>query len=309
MLSLQKVVMINNKVLILSGLPASGKSCWAKEWVAKDPTNRVRVNKDDLRALLHGGKYSKGNEKQVLRLEEFIIVDSLINGKSIVVDNTHLATNKDGSNKHYKRIEQLITCNPELVDRGLNITLELKEFNLPPEECIKRDLQRPNSVGQGIIWRMYWNHVANVQEAPVEQSNLPDCIIVDVDGTLADMKGRHPFQWDKVIEDNCRTHIWRLVDQYDINNYEIIIFTGRDGCCLEDTKNWLAKHQIRYDKVFIRPEGDDRPDYIVKREMYESNIRDKYNVVLVIDDRPQVIREWRRLGLPVINANPCDREF
>ena len=281
------------------GLPGSGKSTLAKAWVAKDATNRVRINKDSIRDFLHNGKFSKGNEKQVLATQDFLILDSLKRGKSVAFDNTHLVK------KHLDRLKNLL-----LENNLTNVKIEIEDLtNTKPEECIKRDLQRPNSVGQNVIWRMYWDHVAEIQRPPTRNNNLKDCIIVDVDGTLAEMKGRHPFEWDKVIEDNCRTHIWQLVNQYDINNYEIIIFTGRDGCCLKDTKNWLAKHHIRYDNIFIRPKGDNRPDYIVKKEMYEVNIKDKYNVTLVIDDRPQVIREWRRLGLPVINANPCDREF
>jgi len=53
------------KVLILKGLPASGKSTYAKELVAKG--NWKRINKDDLRAMLDCSKWSKANEKFVLQ--------------------------------------------------------------------------------------------------------------------------------------------------------------------------------------------------------------------------------------------------
>ena len=299
--------MSNQKVIVTKGLPASGKTTWSKEWVAKDPTNRVRVNKDDLRSMLHGGKYSKGNEKQIISIQEEIIKDSLIRGKSIVVDDTNLATQKDGLNKHWVRIVNIVMS----LDKSIwsNTSIDIKKFNVEPEECIKRDLKRPNSVGQDVIWRMYWDHVAVIEEAPKEDNRLPYCIIVDVDGTLAEMNGRSPFDWSKVSTDKVRPHIVNLIEQYDIYDQEIIVFTGRDGSCLQATKDWLFNNEINYSKIFIRPEGDCRPDYIVKRELYEQNIKGKYNVMLVVDDRPQVIREWRRLGLPVINANPCDREF
>jgi hypothetical protein len=42
---------------ITRGLPASGKSILAMKWVAEDPANRARVNRDDLRAMLHDGVY------------------------------------------------------------------------------------------------------------------------------------------------------------------------------------------------------------------------------------------------------------
>ena len=293
------------KIILTYGLPASGKTTWSKEWVLKDPTNRVRVNKDDLRAMLHIGHYSKGNEKQVISIQEEIIREAIMSGKSIVVDDTNLATNKDGSNKHFNRIQTLVYSEWGYED----VKFELKKFDTSPEECIKRDLIRPNSVGQNVIWDMYWRFVAEVAKPPLLNNDLPYCIIVDVDGTLAEMHNRSPYDWSKVGDDKIRPHISELVDQYSMYDQEIIIFTGRDASCLEETKNWLHRHEVVYDYIYIRPEGDKRPDYIVKREMYERYIKNKYNVLLVVDDRPQVIREWRRLGLPVINANPCDKEF
>lgn len=295
--------MSNRKVIVCTGLPGSGKSTWAKEWVAKNPTNRVRINKDDLRAMLHGGKYSKGNERQVVCIEQDILLDSLERGKSVVIDNTHLATNKDGLNKHFERIKTLVGHNQTGVD------VELKEFNVSPEECIKRDLQRPNSVGQNVIWRMYWDHVAEIQPSPVIDIDKQNAIMVDVDGTLAQMEGRGPFDWPKVKSDSVRQHIKWLVQNYYEQGCKIIILTGRDGCCLDLTTEWLTENSIPFDSVFIRPEGDRRKDFVVKREIYENNIAPYYNIKLVVDDRPQVIREWRRLGLPVINVNPSDRDF
>jgi predicted kinase len=168
-----------SKVLFLKGLPASGKSTWAREWVSEDPTNRVRVNKDDLRSLLHSGKYSEGNEKQVVRIEEQIIIDCVRNGKDVVVDNTHLATSKEGANIHLCRIQNVIS------GYGFEnfVEYEVKEFDIEPEEAVKRDLTRPNSVGQDVIWSMYWNHVAKT-EAVEYNDKLPDCIIADIDGSF-----------------------------------------------------------------------------------------------------------------------------
>ena len=40
-------------MLILQGLPASGKSTYAKEWVNQDPKHRVRINRDTMRLMLN----------------------------------------------------------------------------------------------------------------------------------------------------------------------------------------------------------------------------------------------------------------
>lgn len=106
-------------------------------------------------------------------------------GRDVVVDNTHLATNKDGSNKNWCRIKEVLNS------RGFVGQAEMvwEEFDLDPEECIKRDLQRERSVGQDVIWRMYWDHVAAIEEPDYSDYAA---IMVDVDGTLAEMNGRQP---------------------------------------------------------------------------------------------------------------------
>ena len=295
------------EVIITVGLPASGKSTWAKEWVAQKPTERVRVNKDDLRAMLHGGKYSKGNEAQVLAMETTIIHDALSRGKSVVVDNTHLAETKQGLNKHYERIVIHLRLAADAGKFEMPM-MKYKTFtDVSPEECIKRDLVRPNSVGQNVIWRMYWDNVALI-DAPPEKLGNTNAIIVDVDGTLAEMIDRGPFDWSRVGHDRVRWHIREMAKIYSEAGYSILVFTGRDGCCADATLAWLDAAKIPHDEFYIRDEGDTRKDFIVKEEMFNL-VKDRYNVKLVIDDRPQVIRMWRRLGLNVINANPRDQEF
>jgi adenylate kinase family enzyme len=61
-----------NTILILQGLPGSGKSTHAKILVAKG--GWTRVNKDDLRSMLHNAKWSKGNEKLVLSVRDSVII-------------------------------------------------------------------------------------------------------------------------------------------------------------------------------------------------------------------------------------------
>ena len=40
------------KIIVLQGIPASGKSTWARQWVSEDPEHRVRFNRDDIRNML-----------------------------------------------------------------------------------------------------------------------------------------------------------------------------------------------------------------------------------------------------------------
>ena len=51
------------KVLVLKGIPASGKSTYAKQLVKDNPGMYKRINRDDLRHMLDGYKMTNANEK------------------------------------------------------------------------------------------------------------------------------------------------------------------------------------------------------------------------------------------------------
>ncbi len=72
-------------------------------------------------------------------------------------------------------------------------------------------------------------------------------------------------------------------------------------------QDWLVKHDLPIDVLFMRAGGDTRRDSIVKREIYERDIEPFYNVLYVIDDREQVVEEWKAIGLPVLQV--CDPDI
>lgn len=78
-----------SKLIITRGLPASGKSTWAKQWVLEDPEHRVRINQDDIRLML--GKYwVPKREPLVQHIQEEALIEALLKGYDIVIDNTNL---------------------------------------------------------------------------------------------------------------------------------------------------------------------------------------------------------------------------
>lgn len=284
------------KLLMLKGLPASGKSTHAKELAMQ---GWVRVNKDDLRAMLHASKWSKQNEQQILRLRDQIIADSLRAGKSVVVDDTNLAP------KHKTRLQELA--------KEHGATFETKFFDVSVEECVKRDLQRPVSVGEKVIRDMYKQFLAPMPQAYAPPEDKPMAILCDIDGTLAHMNGRSPYDWDKVDGDTLDETVAGILRRYwsedpmnDEHEPHIILLSGRDGSCRGKTQDWLHKHSIRYDKLLMRAEGDTRKDYIVKQEIFNEYVRDDYWVLFVLDDRNQVVEMWRNLGLKCLQVAEGD---
>ena len=82
--------------------------------------------------------------------------------------------------------------------------------------------------------------------------------------------------------------------------------TGRDGIALDKTKKWLDDVGVVYDNIFIRAVNDSRKDSVIKREIYEKEIKGKYNIIAIFDDRNQVVEMWRSLGLTVLQCNYGD---
>lgn len=268
------------QLLLLKGLPASGKSTYAKQFVDDNPGQYKRINKDDIRAMLDNSKWSRDNEKFVLKTRDFLILAALEEGKHVIVDDTNLAP------KHEERIKQLV--------KGL-AEVRVVDFPCEPEECIERDLKRPNSVGSKVIWDMY-NQFLKPKEVFAQDYTLPGAVIFDIDGTLAHMDGRGPFDWDRVGQDDVDEVIRNILFMYQDRGFKILIFTGRDGICEQKTKDWLTFHAIRYDGLFIRAAGDNRKDSIVKRELLDAHVKGKYYIECVFDDRDQVVQMWRDLG-------------
>src|SRR5581483_7726503 len=158
-------------IILLKGLPGSGKSYWCREYM-KEHSDTVRTNKDDLRAMMHSSMHSKGKEKEVLAVRDFIVGQSLELGKDVLIDDTNFAS------KHLERMEELAA--------KFNATVEVKSFeHVPLETCIEQDLKRLDSVGERVIRRMY-NQYLKPKTPTIEHNHmLPNAIIVDLDGTLA----------------------------------------------------------------------------------------------------------------------------
>lgn len=302
-------------LICLRGLPASGKSTWAKEWVADDPGNRARVNRDDIRFQLFGG-YTGVDEDLVTKVETAMVKAALDAGKDVVVDACHLAA------RYVKRWagmvpqDQFLVCN----------------FWVPVQECIDRDYdryvnRRDRGVGAKVIKNMakryhvresdgYFKDVDLSGVSPSESfkkytptPGLREAYIFDLDGTLAHNDGHRSFyDYSKVFDDKVHDHV-KLVANMLRNQAFVIIVSGRKAECEEDTRRWLRVNGISFDELYMRADGDDRKDSIVKNEILHEKIADRYNVKAVFDDRPSVCRMWRSVGIPTFQLGDPEFEF
>jgi predicted kinase len=272
----------NQTLLVLKGLPASGKSTFAKSLVDK---GWVRVNKDDLRDMMHNYKFSKDNEAQVIQVRNFIVLDALRLGKNVVVDDTNLDP------VHEKTMREFAGSFP-------GVKVEVKLFEVDPEEAVRRDAVRVRPVGRKVIYDM-WNRYLkpNFDRIPHDPL-LPTCILVDMDGTMAIMAERGPYETDKYETDKINYPVSAAADAMLQSGVEVIFFSARFEAAREQTERWLWKHGWVGHSLFLRDDGDVREDSLVKTEMFRKHIEGKYNVLFVLDDRNRVVANWRKLGIP-----------
>lgn len=142
-----------------------------------------------------------------------------------------------------------------------------------------------------------------------------DCVIFDLDGTIADIKHRRvyvekkPKNWAafnaSMHMDEPNFPIIRLAQEL-ARNSEIVICSGREAVYRPETETWLAKHLVPYKALYMRPEKDYRADDIVKAELLDRILADGWKPWLTVDDRNRVVAMWRSRGLPCLQCADGD---
>lgn len=244
--------------------------------------------------MLHNGKWSKQNEKLTIAIRDSLISALLTRGCSVINDDTNLSE---------KTVEHL-----RGIAKAHGADFEIKDFrDVPLEECIKRDQKRPNYVGEKVIRRMYRDFLQPKVNPPAYHEKKSWCIVVDIDGTLALNTYRDIFDFEKCETDEPNEPVVHMVlsTQEHHTPDNIIICSGREEKYREQTERWLTKHLGNaWVRLLMRPTDDNRPDNIVKREIYEQHILPYFNVRYVVDDRRRVVDEIRSMGITVLQVAP-----
>jgi predicted kinase len=283
---------MTQEIIMTRGVPASGKTTWAREFV-KENSNYINLNRDDFRAMLYGPnyKFSRARESAVTSAQRGAAISAIADDKSVIISDTNLSISA-------QRAWQELAY-------AFSVSVSFKDFDCELDVALKRNAMRDGGVPPEVVWRMHGQYMEQVHgDSKVKRDPLlPNAIIVDVDGTVASHEGvRGPYDWSMVGKDNPHDDIIQLVRML-AGGLTVIIMTGRDGSCAEETKTWLRRHQIPFKHFYIRSEGDQRRDSIIKRELFDQNVRGVYNVKYVIDDRAQVVNMWRDLGLRVLDVD------
>ncbi len=349
------------------GLPASGKSSWVREEMGpKDFCLSYDVYREWPQYKLEEGASPKDIEKREAAVKkqlrddiqeifteavdeieacERANVEHTWNERRVFIDNTNL------SSKALNRIlEYLKTCAYRTAGR-VGFTTEVNDsfLSVPVEECVIRDAARERSVGPSVIYHMYKTHVRRIEKAadhrtrlayneklashPITIKDDTYVIIVDLDGTLALMTDRGPYEGGvKYLRDAVNWPVYYMLEALTKENLrvngrriEIMFLSGREGTAynVAFTSEWLKDNVIiplglhNPSNVFVpkwslylRHEGDHRSDDIVKEELFRGShigLKDDCKVLAVFDDRDRVVKMWReKMGFPVFQVAPGD---
>lgn len=283
------------RAIITVGVPCSGKTTFAKEM---EEHGFRDINRDWIRfnIVVPGSdwstyKFTKEREKEVSKVLDQMIMESWAREENIIISNTNLNESKR------------ITLIAQLENLGYEVLIH--DFPITREQAVKRDNHRANGVGEGVIYRMMqdWNDYTG-RITYVADESLPKAVIFDVDGTIAEMDGRGPFDWKRVGEDKPREFVIQMLRNYAMMGYIIIVCSGRDDICRSETIEWLNEHvgEMFWHGLYMRKNGDFRKDNAVKEEIFWTHLAHRYNIVACVDDRPQMIRLWHELRIPNVIA-------
>lgn len=293
------------QLIMCTGLPGSGKTTWAKQHEDVFTGKGLRVNKDDIRTKFEadGWQWSPNKERHVI-----IERDRQINEAFVLGAHTVISDDTNFGRKHKVRLEQLAREN--------GAQFVIKRFDTSVDECIRRDSLRTDKahVGEAVIRKMAAQRSPSVAPTDYDYTVVPyvvpvdamKAIICDLDGTLSlfEKKGhRGPFDATRCDEDDVNVPIKRMLEiYYRFMNYQIIYLSGRMEKFRAPTQTFLRKHHCPPGPLHMRKTDDYRTDWIIKGELFDAHVRDKYHVDFVLDDRDQVVKFWRSIGLTCLQV-------
>ncbi|GAA0286621.1 hypothetical protein GCM10010302_26120 [Streptomyces polychromogenes] len=299
-------------VHVMTGLPASGKTTAARALQAEAAGRMRRVNLDDLRAMLDVPDPERGrsykHEQTVLAVQDAAVAAAVADGFDVVVDNTHLTSHIP------KRLKAAVAGRATFVVHDFT--------DVPVEECLRRDAARERPVGEEIIriladkhakarkggWRLTaaWLNDQPPVRPYVPDPDLPAAVMCDIDGTLALTGDRGPYDFSRCEIDLLNEPVRHALEAFRRAGDRLVLLSGRGEEHRTQTESWLRAHEVPYDELWMRAAGDTRRDDVVKAELFDAHVRERYAVRVSLDDRDRVVAVWRRMGLPTWQVNYGD---
>lgn len=275
------------KLIMLRGLPASGKSTKAAEIIASGG-EYYRVNRDLLRKMLHNDIFTHQREKITIDMQHVLVIRLLSEGHNVIIDDTNLGEKHE---TFWREVAEVCEAKFEVIDMMETVTYE---------ECLDRNHVRANRVPDGVIENMALQY---------KYTPATKIVVCDIDGTVAEISHRLQYakgdtkDWKKFFSllsaDTPRTEVYEAARKLAEESSALFVFvSARPEDYRLETEQWLRDNGMAYDNLIMRRKGDKRQDTDVKSDIYNRYLK-QYEIVRVFDDRPSVIRMWREKGLEV----------
>lgn len=294
-----------NKIILLQGLPLSGKSTKAKEIYNSNPKKYTIVNRDSIR-LGRGDYWIPEQENYITQVEEFSVISSINLGLIPIIDATNL--------------------NPKTLEKWENLAKEhnseleiIKMPYIPISEAFERNNKRKEEGGICLsrkdIERFYKTYYKDIYIKEIEYDictssepnlNLPLAVIFDLDKTIMFRRGRGIYDYEQANTDYFDPKAKYLIEHWINNGINILFVTGREitenslnaiYTALNIPKKKTSGVEWYPFEVFGRQVGDHRKGVLVKEEIYETKIKDKYDVLVAFDDDREVIEMYKTKGI------------
>ena len=134
-------------------------------------------------------------------------------------------------------------------------------------------------------------------------------VVFDMDGVLSNASGRQHHlrrprrDWDAffeaVGEDELIAEVARLLDVLD-PDLRVVLLTARPIRVQPQTLRWLAEHDLRWDLLVMRPQGDYGAARDFKREAVADLRAYGFDLRLAFEDDRRNVDMFHRQGVPCI---------
>lgn len=311
------------KLRVLIGMPASGKSTYALK-LLQEEDNWFRVSRDDIRMTMFGTEHDPKIEGFVSKIQNMLMLKALKSNMNVVVDNCNIRASY--RNDLY-----------DLAKLNGDVLYEEVIFNTSLQDCIERNKNRARKVpedvlvkfakeGRDVLWGKYKPKTEYIpapeQSFLTQDPSLPKAVICDLDGTMALMNGRNPYDASTCDNDLPNVPVVETIKLFQSAGYTIIFCSGREDKFKEPTEKFIKQYFTKEEShfpfsdftcetprpyhLFMRKTGDQRKDAIIKKEIFDECIFNKWNILFVLDDRDQVVKGWRDIGLTCFQVQEGD---
>lgn len=284
------------KIIILVGPPGSGKSTLAETLIQNDGSggaSAIYINQD-----------TQGKEGHLKLFQE-----SIKEKVNIVVDR--MGFNKQQRDRYLK----------PAIEAGYES--EIIVLHVPYEVCFKRCMARvghptitSEQNAKDALNTFFTKHerVSDFEADKVTRlgwNNVQPCIVIDIDGTLANvdhrlhfMKGERknwPGFFKEMVNDTLNKWCNTIINKFK-KDHIIVLASGRPDNYKKETLTWLEGNEVAYDFLYMRPRNDSRRDDIVKEIILDFEILPRFKPLFFVDDRKQVVEMYRNRGMTVLQC-------